>query len=295
MVCKIILMSVCFFVYCIAADEPYDTARVPEGYVKVEEPLFKPFIERYILDEIRDMRNDQERFKAEVSHQVAQARIEATDRSVRYTTDTVNNIFFIITAAGSLLVIVGWRSLSDIKEKVEGIVESKIAGITDTYQERLNILEAKAQKRADQIIDAQEEISRTNTIHSLWMRANLDTNLQNKIAILDKILEFNPNDIEATTHKADAVLELGESEWALNLSNTAIKKDGNYGYAYWQRGCAYAELGDKEHALADIKTALEKSPDLRTELLNEQSFTLLRDEEEFQDLVGSYDSDNSIS
>jgi tetratricopeptide (TPR) repeat protein len=269
--------------------EENDTSK--GGYIRVDDPLYEPFIERYILDELRSLRNEQEQFKAVVSEKVAHARIDATDRSVKYTTDTVNNIFFIITAAGSLLVIIGWRSLNDIKQNVEKIVENKITDITDRYQERLNNLEAKAQKRADQIIDAQEEISRTNTLHSLWMRANLDTNPQNKITILDEIIELNPNDVEATTHKAEAVLELGESEWALNLSNTAIKYDADYGYAYWQRGCSYAELGDKDNALADIKTALDKSPDLRTELLNEKCFNSLRDEPDFQDIVQSHDPD----
>ncbi|MGM0443632.1 MAG: tetratricopeptide repeat protein [Fibrobacterota bacterium] len=259
----------------------------------IDEPMYTPFVELFVLEELRNLRKKQQDLKVEVAQEVAKAKISATDRSVQYITDTVNNIFFIITAAGSLLVIVGWRSLSDIKEKVENIVENKVSKITDEYQERLNTLEMKAQKRADQIIDAQEEISRTNTIHSLWMRANLDTNPQNKINIFDKILELNPNDIEAITHKADAVLELGESEWALNLSNSAIKFDSSYGYAYWQRACAYAEVGDKENALADIMTALDKSPDLKSELLNEPSFNALRDEPEFQDITRDTDDNRS--
>ncbi|MGM0462206.1 MAG: tetratricopeptide repeat protein [Fibrobacterota bacterium] len=290
------MYCVCILLFLLSISPVYsgesgEDSLPKSGYIRVDDPLYEPFIERYILDELRSLRNEQEQFKAVVSEKVAHARIDATDRSVKYTTDTVNNIFFIITAAGSLLVIIGWRSLNDIKQKVEKIVENKITDITDRYQERLNILEAKAQKRADQIIDAQEEISRTNTIHSLWMRANLDTNPQNKITILDEIIELNPNDVEATTHKAEAVLELGESEWALNLSNTAIKYDADYGYAYWQRGCSYAELGDKDNALADIKAALDKSPDLRTELLNEKSFNSLRDEPEFQEIVQSHDPD----
>ena len=83
---------------------------------ELDEPLFKPFIERYILDEIKSLREENQRLKAQVTEQIAEAKLSSADRSIEYTTSTINNIFYIITAAASLLVLLGWRSLNDIKK-----------------------------------------------------------------------------------------------------------------------------------------------------------------------------------
>ena len=45
-------------------------------------------------------------------------RLDTADRALTYTTDTINNVFFIITATASILVLVGWNSLRDVKNKV---------------------------------------------------------------------------------------------------------------------------------------------------------------------------------
>lgn len=252
------------------------------------EPLYTPFIERYILDELKMIRQDQQAMRAEMVDRVAQARLDASDRAVRYTTDTLNNVFFIITAAASIMVIVGWNSLRDIKSKLEEIVASRIAGITEEYEARLEELETRLKKRSEQIIKTQEEISKTNEMHSLWMRAGLENNVKAKIDVYDQILKINPNDVEAITYKADAILESGDSEWALNLSNRAIDLAPDYGHAYWQRACAEAELGQLNDAFRDIRLALEKSAKLSSEISKEPSFENLRKEPEYHELMTEY-------
>ncbi|MEK8019868.1 MAG: hypothetical protein VSS75_023585 [Candidatus Parabeggiatoa sp.] len=270
----------------------------PTNDPQLSQPIYKPFIERYILDELKQLRQDQQAFRAEVAEKVAHARLDASDRTVRYTTDTINIVFFIITAAASILVLVGWNSVRDMKSKVEEVVNKKVADITLEYEKRLDTIEAKLKQRSEQILAAQEdilaaqeEISKANTIHSLWMRSGLETNLQTKIEFYDEILKIKPEDVEAISYKADAVLELGEGEWALNLSNMAISFDVDYGYAYWQRACAHAELGNTKAALEDIKIALDKSPNLKNELVNENAFKKLRGTKEFAELR---DSENIV-
>lgn len=90
----------------------------PQNTVQIdslEQPLYRPLIERYILDEVKSLRQENQSLRAEVTKQVAEAKLESSDRSIDYTTSTINNIFYIITAAASLLVLLGWRSLNDIK------------------------------------------------------------------------------------------------------------------------------------------------------------------------------------
>ncbi|NIV40532.1 MAG: tetratricopeptide repeat protein, partial [Anaerolineae bacterium] len=52
---------------------------------------------------------------------------KASDRAIQYTTSTVNNIFYIIAAAASIFVLVGWTSLRDIRHRLEEMVESKVS------------------------------------------------------------------------------------------------------------------------------------------------------------------------
>lgn len=253
----------------------------------LKEPLFKPFIERYILDEIKGLRQENEKLKAQVTKQISEAKLESSDRAVNYTTSTINNIFYIITAAASLLLLVGWRSLNDIKKSLKIDMSKKTENIIAQYENRLQQIENKMTERSKVIIETQQNITNTNSIHSLWMRAGLEKSEEDKIAVYDEILSINPNDIEAMTYKADALLEIGEVRWALDLSNAAIELDKNYSQAYWQRACAYAELEKHSEALEDIKKSIELSDMLEDELLKESHFENLHNNITFKKLIAN--------
>lgn len=256
-----------------------------EALQQLKEPMYKPLMERYILDELKAVRQDQQKLREDVTKQVTHAQLDTADRALTYTTDTINNVFFIITATASILVLVGWNSLRDVKNKVEDIVNTRVSVITDEYEDRLKILEEKLRVRSEEILSNQERISVTNEVHSLWMRANLESDFANKIEIFDEILNRKPEDVEAIAYKADALLEINETAQAIELCNQAIDIDSDYGYAYWQRACAYALTHKHADALADIKMALEYSPNLRNELLHESAFASLHDNDSFNTIV----------
>ncbi len=241
----------------------------------LEQPLYKPFIERYILDELKQLRQDQQQLRVDVADKVAHARLDASDRVIRYTADTTNTIFYIITAAASILVLLGWKSVRDFRLELEHETERKIQALTQRYEQRLDEMEMKIKERSDQILVNQQKIANTNMLHSLWLRAGLEKSAQEKISIYDHILEIHGNDIEALTYKADALLEIGEIKWALSLANQAILLDSEYGLAYWQRACANAELGFEEDALDDIAHALSLSDYLYDEICSEVFFKKL--------------------
>jgi tetratricopeptide (TPR) repeat protein len=251
----------------------------------IEQPLYKPFIERYILDEIKSLRQENQSLKAHVTEQISEAKLESSDRAINYTTSTINNIFYIITAAASMLVVLGWRSLSDIKKSLKSDMGKNIQSLTADYENRLQQIEEKMMERSNIMMETQQDITNTNSIHSLWMRVGLEKSEEDKISIYDEILNINEDDIEAMTYKADALLEIGEVRWALNLSNTAIEYDPEYSPAYWQRACAYAKLDKQPEALKDIEKAIELSDTLQDELLNEKHFENLHDNKFFKMLI----------
>jgi tetratricopeptide (TPR) repeat protein len=251
----------------------------------LDKPLYKPFIERYILDELKSLRQDQTALRADVAEKVAQARLDAADRAIRYTADTTNTIFYIITATASILVLIGWKSLHDVRDKVERLTAEKLAELTQEYEQRLGDMETKLKVRSEQIMAAQEEIANTNLVHSLWMRAGLEKSALEKIALFDQILELNPDDIEALTYKADALLDIGEAQWALSLADQAIQHDSEYALAFWQRACARAELGQSSEAIADLEAAIRLSETWRNEISTETYFEKLRGVSAFDALL----------
>jgi tetratricopeptide (TPR) repeat protein len=285
------LPIVCFLFFSITVNAVEQEPQAPseqgqqQALEQLKAPMYKPLLERYILDELKAVRQDQQKLREDVTKQVTHAQLDTADRAITYTTDTINNVFFIITATASILVLVGWNSLRDVKNKVEDIVNTRVSVITDEYEDRLNVLEEKLRVRSEEIISNQERISVTNEVHSLWMRANLESDFANKIEIFDEILKRKPEDVEAIAYKADALLEINETALAIDLCNQAIDIDSDYGYAYWQRACAFALIHEHADALADIKMALEYSPNLRNELLHESAFASLHDNDSFNSIV----------
>jgi tetratricopeptide (TPR) repeat protein len=253
--------------------------------IGVDKTLEKPLIERYVLDELKDLRIENLKIRNELESRLSKAEVGQTDRAARYMTDTIGNVFYLIAAATSILIFAGWNSLRDIRSKTEDIVESRIEGITQKYNTQLQTLQETLTLQSKKILDNQKKIYNTQYIHSLWMRSNLETNAQSRIDIYDEILKVNTNDAEVYAYKADAVLDLDEYEWALNLSNKAIEIDQEYGYAYWQRSCANAALGNSKEAIEDLAMAINKSPHLRDEIENEELFENIKNSEEFNKIL----------
>jgi len=251
----------------------------------LKELLEKPLMERYILDELKDLRIDNMKLRNEVEKRLTKNEVQQTDRAARYMTDTIGNIFYLIAAATSILIFAGWNSLRDIRKKTETIVEERVNQITKKYNVRMESLQDEMTLQSEKILDNQNKIYNTQYIHSRWIRSNLETNPQSKIDIYDEIININADDAEVYAYKADAVLDMDEYEWALNLSNKAIEIDPEYGYAYWQRSCANAVLHNKNEALVDLETAIQKSPNLKDEIESEELFENLKDSAEFKKLL----------
>jgi tetratricopeptide (TPR) repeat protein len=93
-------------------------------------------------------------------------------------------------------------------------------------------------------------------------RALLDrgTNLTEAIGILERAAELDPHQAEHWLYVGWAANELGQPGRAEAALKKAIDLDKNLGDAYWQRAVLLQAQGQTLDALADLKTALEKSP-----------------------------------
>jgi tetratricopeptide (TPR) repeat protein len=251
-----------------------------------------PFMERYFLDELKDIRITTERTRAELNKTLAEKELELADKAMNYSNTTITFFFYVFTVLGGLLATLGWKSLRDIKSALTSTAEKELNRLSEKYEERLYNLEKELSEKGEIIIQNQQEIERTQTVHALWLQANQAPNPRAKIALYDQILEITPKDYEAMAYKADAALLVGDKEWALSLCNRILEENPEYAFALYQRACAYSGLEMVNEALEDLRQAVTMSPALLAEAEEEEEFEPIRDLPEFQDLLGkSQDED----
>ncbi len=279
-----VLLVMCSSAIAEPTDEQ-NTKQHKKAIANLDKPLYNPFVERYVLDELKSIRMDLQNQRAQFIERFATTELASSDRALNYVTSTVNNIFYIIAAAASILALVGWTSVREARHKLNDIIEEKVSSISEDYEQRLLTLENTLRDRTDRIISAQEDITRTNTLHSLWMRAGLEATHQAKIDVYDQILAVNPEDTEALAYKADEVLEIGEAQWALNLCNKALAIDPNYPYAHYQRACANSTLHHVDAAYEDLMQAIELSATYADEARTDRGLNNLRESGKMDDLL----------
>ncbi|GAA6169648.1 tetratricopeptide repeat protein [Sessilibacter corallicola] len=250
----------------------------------LEEPLYSPFIERYMLDELKQLRIDQEKTKQELIQQIVDREHKSVDRAVAYATDTVTYFFYLIAAATSVLVLVGWTSIRDIKERVHTIAEEEISKIIRQSEKRLAEIETVLKQETQNIQENRDEIERTQEVQSLWLRAQRESSFASKIEIYDEILKLRHNDCDALTYKADAVLELNEPNWAVNLCHQVLKIDPDNSHAFYQLACAYTVLEQYDEALRYIAEAIKRRDSYLDDIRTDPALEPLVTNEVFQEL-----------
>lgn len=245
----------------------------------LEEPLYNPFVERYVLDELKALRQSLNDHRIAVTEQITDREITAVDKAVSYSYETVTYFFYLIAGVSSLLVLVGWNSLREIKAKVHDEAGQAVDAIVEKYEARLQTLEEQFQSKSEVIDANREEIERTQERHALWLRARQEHNAVHKIAIYDQILELAPDDCEALIYKADAALEINEIQWAISLAHAALRIDPENAQAFYQLACAYACSEQLEEASQYFLRAVEQQEAYREELKTDPALEKLRGHE----------------
>lgn len=276
----VLLLLISTILIAQSKTEPVTKEKIDEKVSSLKKPLYNPFVENYILNEIKQLREENRDLKIDLHKTLAKKEVDISTNVINYATSTINNMFYIIAAASSILVIIGWSSIRDINEKVKHMIDEKTSKTILEYDERMSMFEKDLAKRAKQVKQNEQEIEIMNAIHSLWLRASQETTPSGKIEIYDEILKIRPDEAEALTYKADATLDLGEANWSLSLTNQALEIDSDYPNAFYQRAKVYAVLGQEDNAIVDLEKAIE---------LNEEYIYKIETEEEFAELVNHED------
>lgn len=276
------------FVFCLcfsAALWSSEAVKPDSDMDTLEKPLYTPFVERYVLDELKQLRTDMASQKHELMQQILDREHNSVDRGVAYATDTVTYFFYLIAGATSILVLVGWTSIREIKERVHSLADEEIARLVSEYEKRLSVIENQLSQKTRHIEENREEIELTQETQSLWLRAAQESSALNKIEIYDQILKLREGDCEALSYKADAVLEIGEPQWAASLGHQALSLDPDNSHAFYQLACAYTVMEQYDDAVGYLKEALNRRESYRDEIMQDPALKDLHDKEAFKRLI----------
>ncbi|WP_431474179.1 tetratricopeptide repeat protein [Marinobacter sp. KM021] len=293
-----LVFAITFASASMAQQQPAESAQqvtdedVDERIGELESPLYNPFVERYLLDEVKALRQEMQNTRAELIEKVVDKELSVADKTMSYATDTVTYFFYLIAGATSILVVIGWNSIRDMRNQLTSLAEKRVNELVVEYEKRLKSIEEQLQQKSEIIHQNQAEIERTNEVHALWLKASQETSQQNKISAYDQILDLRPDDVEALSYKADAVLEMREPLWAISLCQRALKLAPDNGHAHYQLACAYAEIGRWEDAVSTLEKAIDISEAYRDDASVDPSFEPLHDHESYRTLVFT-DQDDS--
>lgn len=253
--------------------------------------LDRPLMERYILDELKSLRQDQQDLERRLTLQITDRELTVADKSMNYANVTVTYFFYIIAGVASLVALIGWQSLREVKNNTRQMADQKLDKIAKEYEKKFLALERDLKRKTRIITENNREIEIINEIHNLWLRAQNMQTPEQRVEVYDEILKIRPGDLEALTYKADAVMEMDEYHWAMSLCNRVLELDDTNGPALYQRACAYAMLGAEEQAVEDLMHAVELSPLLRELIADESDFESLHGHHKFDDLISRTSSE----
>ncbi|MDK9737348.1 hypothetical protein KI655_08545 [Vibrio sp. D404a] len=249
-----------------------------------QEYLDRPLIERYILDELKSLRIEQQDLERRMTIQITDRELEVADKSLNYANVTVTYFFYIIAGVASLIALIGWQSLKEIKHNTKEMADQRLDKIAQEYEKKFVALERDLKRKTRIISENNREIEIINEVHNLWLRAQNQQTPEQKLEIYDEILKIRPGDLEALTYKADAAMEMQEFHWAMSLCNRVLEVDDQNAHALYQRACAYARLGSESQAIEDLRRSIEASASMRDLISDETDFEMLRGLDGFEAL-----------
>ncbi|KMV28938.1 hypothetical protein AB733_20775 [Photobacterium swingsii] len=247
----------------------------------------KPLMERYVLDELKTLRANQQDLERRMIIEITDRELAVADKSLNYANVTVTYFFYIIAGVASLIALIGWQSLREMRVNTKKMADQQLQEIAEQYEKKFQALERELRRKTRSISDNNKEIEKINEVHNLWLRAQNFQNPEQKMEIYDEILKIRPGDLEALTHKADAAMEIREFHWALSLCNRVLEVDDSNAHALYQRACAYARLGVDEQAISDLERSIAESALMRDLAADEADFEMLHGNERFDLLIAA--------
>lgn len=99
--------------------------------------LDRPLMERYILDELKSLRQDYQSLEKRMITEITDRELTVADKSLNYANVTVTYFFYIIAGVASLIAFVGWQSLREFKHNTKEMADKRLEKIAQEYEKEI--------------------------------------------------------------------------------------------------------------------------------------------------------------
>ncbi len=244
-----------------------------------------PFIERYIFDELKDIRLSVERLKVEMTEKITNKELKLASEAMNYSVNTTTYFFYIITWVWVLLSIIWWTSIKELKWSVKNLADKEVNKLAKKYEKRLTDIEDDLRWKTQKILLNQQEIEKTQQISYLWWQAENERDNQSKLNIYNQILTIDPQAWDSYLKKAEINLQIWNFQESVNNASQAINILWDSSTAYYYRAWAFIQMWKKDEALDDLKSAIQLSDNLIDTIKNDKVFDELKKNKEFKKII----------
>lgn len=129
---RICLLKVAMLPLTLAAQTSGDNDNGPtaedveQQIPELDESMYTPFVELYLLEETKALRTEMQNTRAELIEKVVDKELSVADKTMSYATDTVTYFFYLIAGATSILVVIGWNSIRDMRNQLTSLAEKRV-------------------------------------------------------------------------------------------------------------------------------------------------------------------------
>lgn len=234
--------------------------------------------ERFILSEIKELRSNDETLKREVLREVYDREIEAVDKALSYSANTVNYFFIILTLTIMAMGVFGWRSIREVKQSLHQTFEQEVQKSLGAFQKKLRELEKEQEKRKEEMEQKQQDIEKKQAMGEAWSRYNREEDSRERLKILDEILALGENEDKVQIERSNVYLELELPQQVLELCNKELERFPENTSLLYNKAAALMMLEKHEEMLTVLDHLFTFAPHMREELLEDELFAPVREQ-----------------
>lgn len=277
-------MKKLFFTIALISAFSASAQTAEEGF-GIETQTLAPLTERFILDEVRNLRVDLETVHRELNEKIVTREYEAVNKALSYSSNALNYFSFFLTLAIGFLAIFGWRSIKEIKDSAHNMVEKESNKIVKDLRRRIEKTEEDLDEKRKSILKSQQEFEARQKINTLWGNASREKDDRKKLEILEEIQKLSHMDSDVFAKKSGAYLRIGLVEAALKATENALLIDPTHSIALYNKACAHARLGNTEAAIKDLTESITINPNLKSSAETDKDLNNIRNRKEFAELL----------
>ena len=197
---------------------------------------------------------------------ISNKMLEYSQKSLDYSRDAINYFLVVLGVIGSFCLIFGIKNFLDIKKRSSSIVKNvakkevkKVVGELKKSINKLNITTEEIKKKTNKIekaSDLWEQFHKNNP-----EGINRKENLENKLNILNKIIEIDSGNYKAYGYKGLILKEMGKNKDAIEYFNKALLINQKDFVAHYNKVLCLIDLKENKNALICINKLIKKFPE----------------------------------